>query len=108
MEARPEDIGAVARGTDGAAEQGDASRAEIRAQSARLIERAKAEGFFWGSDSPILFALQQQPSAGGAEHQIFAVGTGADRFIIRGTDNGYFGPRSDISPAQYLARLDDF
>jgi len=108
VEARAEDIGAVARGADnGAAEQGDVSRDEIREQSQRLIERAKAEGHFWGADSPILFALNQMPSAGGAEHQVFLVGEGDNRFIIRGTDNGYFGPRSDISPAQYLARLDD-
>lgn len=106
MEARPEDIGAVTRGANnGAAEQGDVSKAEIREQSQRLIDRAKAEGFFWGKEHPILFTLRRMPSAGGTEHQVFAVGTGQGRFIIRATDNGYFGPRSDISLAQYLHML---
>lgn len=36
------------------------------------------------------------------------VGEGNNRLVIRATDNGFFGHRSDISPAQYLARLDDY
>lgn len=106
--ASPEAIGTVARNGSGAAHQGDASREEIRTQSARLIERAKAEGFFWDSDHPILARLDTLPVLGGAEHRVFVVGSGDARFVIRATDNGLFGPRSDISPAQYLARLDDF
>ncbi|WP_259304767.1 PLxRFG domain-containing protein [Thermomonas sp. S9] len=72
------------------------------------MERAKAEGFFWDSDHPILARLDTLPVLGGAEHRVFVVGSGDARFVIRATDNGFFGPRSDISPAQYLARLDDF
>lgn len=111
VEERPESIGAVNRGADhrqGAVEQGDASKQEIREQSARLIDRAKREGFFWGADSPILAAISERPSLGGAEHQVFLVGEGRNRLVIRATDNGFFGPRADISPAQYLARLEDY
>lgn len=108
---RAEGLGPVDRSATGAARQGDASREEIREQSARLIQRAKDEGFFWGDDSPILAALGALPPGsinGGAEHQVFVVGEGDSRFVIRATDNGFFGPRSDISPAQYLARLEDY
>lgn len=108
---RSESLGPVDRSEAGAARQGDASREEIRDQSARLIQRAKDEGFFWGDDSPILAALGSLPAGsvnGGAEHQVFVVGEGDNRFVIRATDNGFFGPRSDISPAQYLARLEDY
>lgn len=108
IEASPETVGAVTRNAGGAAEQGDASRTEIREQSARLIERAKAEGFFWPDDSPILAELGKLPTLAGAEHQVFVVGEGNNRLVIRATDNGFFGHRSDISPAQYLARLDDY
>lgn len=108
VDARPESIGPVHRNAAGAAEQGDASKDEIREQSARLIERAKSEGFFWPNDSAILAELERQFANGGAEHQVYSVGRGNERVVIRATDNGYFGPRSDISPAQYLARLDDY
>lgn len=108
VESRPESIGAVNRNASGAAEQGDATREEIREQSQRLIERAKADGFFWPDNSPIIADLGSLQSLGGAEHQVFLVGKGDSRFVIRATDNGSFGPRSDISPAQYLARLDDY
>ena len=108
VDARPESIGPVHRNAAGAAEQGDASKDEIREQSARLIERAKAEGFFWPKDGAILAELDRQFANGGAEHQVYSVGRGNERIVIRATDNGYFGPRSDISPAQYLARLDDY
>lgn len=108
IEASPETVGAVTRNAGGAAEQGDASRTEIREQSARLIERAKAEGFYWPDDSPILAELGKLPTLAGAEHQVFVVGEGNNRLVIRATDNGFFGHRSDISPAQYLARLDDY
>lgn len=109
--ANAEGIGAVRRNAAGAAEQGDSSREEIREQSARLIERAKTEGFYWPDDSPIVAALNALPAdrkGGGAEHVAFIVGEGVDRFVIRATDNGAFGHRADISPAQYLARLDDY
>lgn len=108
VDARPESIGPVHRNAAGAAEQGDASKDELREQSARLIERAKAEGFFWPKDGAILAELDRQFANGGAEHQVYSVGRGNERIVIRATDNGYFGPRSDISPAQYLARLDDY
>lgn len=106
--ARPESIGTVNRNASGAAEQGDESREALREQSARLIERAKAEGHFWDADSPILAKLAGMFANGGAEHQAYKVGEPGSEFIIRATDNGYFGPRADISPAQYLARLDDY
>lgn len=105
---RPEGIGAVNRSETGAARQGDESSEAIREQSAKLIERAKTEGFFWGDESPILAELAKLQTLGGAEHQVFLVGDGDQRLVIRATDNGYFGPRSDISPAQYLARLEDY
>lgn len=105
---RPESIGAVNRSETGAARQGDESSEAIREQSAKLIERAKTEGFFWGDESPILAELAKLQTLGGAEHQVFLVGDGDQRLVIRATDNGYFGPRSDISPAQYLARLEDY
>ena len=106
--ASPEGVGAFARNASGAAEQGGASPEEIREQSARLIERAKSEGFHWADGSPILAEIARLPTFGGAEHQVFVAGEGDKRFVIRATDNGYFGHRSDISPAQYLARLDDY
>lgn len=62
MESRPESVGSVNRGAvNGAAEQGGASRQVIRKQSARLIDRAKGEGFYWPDDSPILFELRRLP-----------------------------------------------
>lgn len=111
VETNAESIGTVTRNESGAAYQGDVDRGEIREQSQRLIRQAKARGFFWEHDSPILAALDALPSdriSGGAEHRVFIVGDGAERFVIRATDNGFFGPRSDISPAQYMARLDDY
>lgn len=62
VESRPESIGSINRGADnGAAVQGGVSREEVREQSARLIERPKAEGFYWPDDSPILFELRPLP-----------------------------------------------
>ena len=108
MGERPESIGADPRGQDDPAPQGDQSQETLREQSARLIERAKAEGFFWGDDSPFLDELAKTTPLGGAEHLAFLIGEGGNRIVIRATDNGYFGPMSDISPAQYLQRLEDY
>lgn len=110
MEQRPESIGAVNRNAAGAAEQGDATREAIREQSARLIEQAKAGGYYWPNGSQILAEIGKLQTLGGAEHQVFLAGDvdSGNGFVIRATDNGFFGPRSDISPAQYLARLDDY
>ena len=108
VESRPETVGQVARNESGAAEQGGASAEEIRGQSQRLIDRAKAEGFYWDADSPILPELDKAFTLGGAEHRAFIVGEGENRIVIRATDNGFFGNMSDISPAQYLARLEDY
>lgn len=73
------------RNEGGAATQGDASREAIREQSERLIARAKAEGFFWPDDSPILADLAKMVSNGGAEHQVFKVGEPGHEIIIRAT-----------------------
>ena len=77
-------------------------------RSARLIERAKAEGFYWSANSPILAKLAKLRPLGGAEHQVFKVGAPGNEVVYRVTDNGLFGHRSDIAPEQYLARLEDY
>lgn len=85
-----------------------ASPREIDAEEARLIARAKAEGFFWGVDKmPDIVALLGKKRAGGNEHDVFIVGSAPNKVVIRKTVKDSYG-FAFRSPSQYLKRIDDY
>lgn len=84
------------------------SRDTIRAEAARLIERAKAEGFFWDEATACRIAEHLIEAEGCTEHDAYLVGAAPNQIVIRNTAHGIYGPRSDISPGQYLQRLDEY
>lgn len=78
-----------------AAEVGD-----IIAEEARLIERAKAEGFFWDKDKVGRIVAALGEKGGGSEHDVWMAGTDANPIVIRSTIQDSYGFHHR-SPAQY-------
>lgn len=84
------------------------SARDIDAEEARLIARAKEEGFFWGAGKmPGIAALLGRRAAGGNEHDVFIVGDPPNRVVIRKTVKDSYG-FAFRSPSQYLKRIDDY
>ncbi len=79
---------------------------ELVAEEAKLIERAKAEGFFWDKPQVEKLIAYLGTSGGGTEHDVYIPGKDAD-IVIRSTildSYGFMGR----SPAQYLQRLENY
>lgn len=63
-----------------------ATHREIDAEEARLIERAKAEGFFWSAEKlPSILAALGSKRGGGNEHDVYIVGDAPNKVVIRST-----------------------
>ena len=80
---------------------------DLFAEEAKLIARAKAEGFFMDAK-----AIQKLTSAlgdkgGGTEHDVYIVDDGENPIVIRSTILDSYGFQGR-SPAQYLKRLEDY
>jgi hypothetical protein len=80
----------------------------IDGEEARLIARAKQEGFFWGADKlPGIVQALGRKRAGGNEHDVYIVGESPNRLVIRSTAKDSYG-LAFASPAQYLQRMADY
>lgn len=79
-----------------------------RAEQAKLIASAKAHGFFYEDESPLMRAVMAHENRGGTEHDAYIVGDANNRVVIRSTANSGFGLTSSDSPAQYLKRMEDY
>ena len=80
---------------------------EIDAEEARLIARAKAEGFFWEGDLLKRIISKLGKRAGGTEHDVYILDDGKYPLVIRNTILDSYG-FAHSSPAQYLKRLEDY
>lgn len=77
------------------------------AESAKLIETAKANGFFWNdaTKEEIEPVLSASPHSSGFEHEAYFVGEAPGKVVIRNTYDG-FGAYD--TPSEYLQRLIDY
>jgi hypothetical protein len=85
----------------------DAGISSIITEEGRLIERAKAEGFFWEADKVAKVVAAAKRKGGGSEHDVYIVGVEGGFIVIRSTIKDSYG-FSHRSPAQYLKRLQDY
>lgn len=85
---------------------GAGATAEVQAR--RLIRTAKAGGFLLDNATVSDIARSAVETAGGSEHDVYVVGSGDNRLVIRNTANGNYGNRAGLTPADYLKRLDDY
>ncbi|QHS08757.1 hypothetical protein [Sinimarinibacterium sp. NLF-5-8] len=77
-------------------------------EEARLIARAKSEGFFWSKDTVRdIETLLGKRTTSGTEHDVYMVGDVPNRVVIRNTVKDSYG-FAHTSPAQYLQRLADY
>ncbi|MDP2830266.1 MAG: hypothetical protein Q8O37_16890 [Sulfuricellaceae bacterium] len=94
------------RGSDGNRTGGTEETA--RAEQAKLIAEAKANGFFYEDENPFMRAVMAHENRGGTEHDAYIVGEAPNIVVIRSTAKSGFGLTSSDSPAQYLERMAEY
>jgi len=71
----------------------EAEVGDIIAEEARLIERAKAEGFFWGKEKAERIIAAFGPKGGGTEHDVYVLDDSKNAVVIRSTIHDSYGFR---------------
>lgn len=79
-----------------------------RAEQAKLIATAKANGVFYEDESHFMRAVTSHENRGGTEHDAYIVGEANNQVVIRSTVKSGFGLTSSDSPVQYLKRMEEY
>lgn len=106
VDEQQQNTGSEERSADGDRAGGNEETA--RAEQAKLIATAKANGFFYEDESPFMRAVMSHENKGGTEHDAYFVGKAPNIVVIRSTANSGFGITSSDSPAQYLKRMEEY
>jgi hypothetical protein len=79
----------------------------IDREEARLINRARAEGVFWGLARVSEVIAASRRKSGGSEHDVYLFPDTDISVVVRSTIKDSYG-MGFSSPAQYLKRIEDY